>query len=364
MLKISKFKIGWGYTSLCNMRCPFCYSYNVRQERSTDITDTKPYLAFVISHLENIDSINWGTGENSLSSRWFDLIAQIHQSAPMILQAVTTNGYLGHIISQREDFFDVFKNCVDDVDISLDFSDPDLHNGFRGNPLAFDWAIQTIKLCMDMNKPRTIVMLGCNETLHEDNIKGLMRLADKFGCNLRINIFRPVSGLSLPPARYDQVKESLKYIVSNYKVISLGDSLFAALFGGMDTDPTGISSMRILPDGSITPSTYLVSEDWRAANILHDNISFESLVQSKQFQVFRSRILPDECKTCMLQNSCHGGVKDRRLIWYSTLHAPDPYCPARHDGDFDWLKTIELQYEKCEGPLIHKGYLPTLIFHP
>lgn len=346
------------------MRCPFCYSYATRTEVYFEMTDIAPYLRFVELNSKQIDSINWGTGENSLSSKWYELIMKIRELAPHILQAVTTNGYLGYIVSQESLYLSAFRKCIDDIDVSLDFSKKETHNSFRGNPDAFDWALKTLELCVAMGKPRTIVMIGCKKTLNVENVSGLLEIARFFDANFRINILRPVSGVSLDPVKYRHLKPVLRYIVQSHDVVSLGDPLFASVFGQSYLDPTGVRSLRILPDGSITPSTYLVSKRWRAKNILQEPVVFDDLVQTEPFGVLRSTCIPNECRECRLRDSCLGGAKDRRQIWYGTLEARDPYCPLRHDGDLNWLNGFNVRSVRPVGPLVHEGYLPTLIFRP
>jgi len=362
---MDKWKIGWGITSSCNMQCPFCYSYSVRTENeSLKIPSTHIYERFVKNNAKYIDSINWGVGENSISSEWYKLISAIRETSESIVQAVTTNGYLGYKVLRDKACYSVFKECIDDIDISLDFSDKEKHNFFRGNSSAFDWAMKTIELCAEIGKPRTIVMIGCNETFKIDNVMGLFEIAKRFECNLRINILRPVKAVSIKPLNYDSLKSILVHIIQNNYVISLADPLIASLFGKSYPDPTGITSMRILPDGSITPSTYLVTDQWRTINILEESVDINDFSEKNAFKILRSKHIPKSCNNCKHFLDCKGGVKDRRIIWYNSLEFQDPYCPGRHDNDFNWLKDSTIIQRKPYGPLVHEGYLPTLIFMP
>ena len=60
---MKKFNIGWGLTNLCNMNCKFCYSKETREKsRECNIEDWKK---FIDENYEQIDSINYGTGENA-----------------------------------------------------------------------------------------------------------------------------------------------------------------------------------------------------------------------------------------------------------------------------------------------------------
>jgi radical SAM protein with 4Fe4S-binding SPASM domain len=136
----------------------------------------------------------------------------------------------------------------------------------------------------------------------------------------------------------------------------------ALVMGKAHSDESGRSSLRILPDGSITPSTYLVSPAWRRASIRDARLDCEA---------FRRRIgedivgiaLPSDCLHCSSHELCRGGALDRRVIWYGVATERDPYCPYRH-GDSPVYWRSASAYSVAGGPSIHDGYLPTLIFSP
>lgn len=185
--------IGWGYISQCNMRCEFCYSKEVRkslQKLNLDICKQ-----FINKNFENISSINFGTGENSLSDDWFQLVKYIGESYPNIEIALTTNGNI-YNACQNKDKLKIFKNFISEIDISLDFIDKDRHNKFRGNSQAYDMAINALSLCKEYGKQTTIVFLGTNEVVKPKNLEGIFNLASKYNAFLRSNIYRPTTSLN------------------------------------------------------------------------------------------------------------------------------------------------------------------------
>ena len=69
---MEKWKIGWGISNLCNMRCGFCYSRKARQE--PDFHDNiREGLRLIRENKDQIESINFGTGEPALVPEMFDL---------------------------------------------------------------------------------------------------------------------------------------------------------------------------------------------------------------------------------------------------------------------------------------------------
>lgn len=86
---------------------------------------------------------------------------------------------------------------------------------------------------------------------------------------VRLNIYRPVSGDEKLNNKfilsYRTLIDAIEYIYHNYKIVTLSDVLLGNIYTRNDDikENTGIDSIRILPDGSICPSTYLITEDYR-----------------------------------------------------------------------------------------------------
>lgn len=339
------------------MRCEFCYSREVRKPLQKLNLDVCKY--FVDKNSKNISSINFGTGENSLSDDWFRLVKYIGANYPNIEMALTTNG---NIYNECKDSnkLDIFNNFVNEVDISLDFVDKDRHNTFRRNFRAYDMAIDTLKLCKELGKQATIVFLGTNEVVHPKNLEGIFGIANKYNALLRSNIYRPTMGLNDEQNKFildfSNLIKMLKWISDNHKIIKMSDCLLSAiLFHKKEEDYSGKSSIRILSDGSITPSTYLVSENFRKYNI-KDEVYLSEINFDEQLD---RNYVPEACNGCKFIDKCKGGVLDRRLLWYGTLEEKDPYCPMRHINIS--IPDIKLSnYASFNS--IHYGYLPTMFF--
>ena len=358
---MKRWNIGWGAVASCNMKCAFCYSRHKRENCLTPGFDV--WKKFVDDNHDLINTINYGTGENTLSKDWFRLVKYIRRHYPFIRQALTTNGYLSEAV--KDEFcLSAFTEGIDEVDISLDFSDKALHNAFRGQERAFDWAINTLSLCQKSNKSSTIVFLGSRENIFPSNIDGLFNIAKKYGAILRMNIFRPTFGINDFSKKFivdsETVVNILKHIYENYSILSIGDSFFSPLLTGIPRpDPSGNHSIRILADGSITPSTYLLENRYILANITKDNV-LEELSRNNRLLELTTNILPEECKSCVYRNTCSGGVRDRRYLWYGSLAHKDPYCP----GTFSETQTPVLKISRGNFVSIHEDYLPTIFFSP
>jgi radical SAM protein with 4Fe4S-binding SPASM domain len=343
------------------MRCSFCYSEGARKD-STDLPLTV-LTDFVDSNESKINSINYGTGENTLSSTWFELIRVVRDRYPRIEQALTTNGYLAVAVNRSPNYREFVRECVDEVDVSLDFADRNRHTTLRGHPQAYDWAMETLDLVRADGLIPTIVFVGLDETMELDNLSALVALAREKDAFLRLNIFRP-NGEKKSRLTYATLMRGMRYLLESCSVVCVSDPLIAAvLLSQRAVDHTGIRSARILPDGSVTPATYLVEKKWETANIC-DRIDLSELPRTANFHIFSGNVVPQACRDCRVSGLCGGGTKDRRLIWYGTLSERDPYCPFRNGNQLP-SPILPKQFSRSDGrPTIHAAYLPTVVLFP
>lgn len=356
---MKKYSIGWGLTNTCNMNCQFCYSKETRHK--IDEVTIEDWKRFVDENHEMIDSINYGTGENAIMDEFFEFVDYIRTNYPDITQSLTSNGYLYERVKNNPRYYNIYKRCIDEVDVSLDFNDRDKHGNFRGQPKAFDWAISTLDMLKKDGKKATIVFVGFNETLTKENLDGLFQIAGKFDALLRLNVYRPVTSVESINSRfiadYDQLKEAIEYIGDNYSIVSLSDILFGNLYTDVDniTENTGVDSIRILPNGDICPSTYLIDDEYRNKYSIKD----KDVLSKIEFKDFINPPIPEECSECELRDKCKGGVFDRRILWNGTLEGRDPYCPFEHE---DTLPEKHYKILKKNRVSVHDGYLPTMFF--
>ena len=358
--KVKKWNVGWGTVSLCNMNCKFCYSRAKRNENQ-DLSYAD-WIKFVDENHEYINSINYGTGENSLSNEWFMLIDYVRTHYHTIRQAVTTNGYISKAMTDTQWKKKIVSRAIDEFDISLDYSDLEKHSEFRGQKNAGKWAIDTLKYCQEHNKEATIVCLGSKKNMYMENLDGIFNIASQYGAKIRINIYRPTDGVNEFSKQFiwepHELVDILYRISEKYKVLAISDALFSnILTDKCEEDHSGIDSIRILPDGSITPSTYLISESYIIGNIKEPNV-LDNLSGREILLDTIQEVIPEECETCVYKSKCKGGVIDRRYLWHGSLERKDPYCVF----DVTKMKKICLSDEKFES--VHYGYLPTMFFMP
>lgn len=356
---MKKFNVGWGITNACNMNCKFCYSKDTRYN-TKEIT-IKDWIKFIDENYKYIDSINYGTGENAIRDDFFEFISYVRKKYPSITQSLTSNGYIYERVNNNPRLYEIYKECIDEVDVSLDFANPEKHNYFRGQPKAYDWAINTLKMLQKDKKVSTIVFVGFEETMTHDNIDGLFKIAKKYNSLVRLNVYRPVSDSIEINKKfilsYKTLIDAIEYIYKKYKIVTLNDVLLGNIYTRdlNIKENTGIDSIRILPDGSICPSTYLITENYRNKY----NIKQENVLSKVKFDNFIEAPIPEKCTNCAIKDKCKGGVYDRRMLWYDTLEERDPYCPFENNDDLNKEQFYTLKKKRVS---VHDGYLPTMFF--
>lgn len=358
---MKKWNIGWGTVAECNMRCEFCYS---KFRRTKDVAlGFEDWKAFLDSNYMYINTINYGTGENSLRDEWFKFIDYVRKSYPDIRQALTTNGYVTEVIKKDENKRSIFLNSIDEVDVSLDFADPEKHNCFRGQKKAYNWAIDTLGFCKENSIPITIVVLGSKKNAVTSNFEGIFEIANKYDALVRMNLYRPTEGVDEKAKEFilnpKELYELLYWINDKHQILSISDALLSNLLTDtMELDPSGIDSLRILPNGDISPSTYLIKENFIVGNI-KDKEVLKTITESNTIQKLIYDVIPQECNECIYKNNCKGGVYDRRYLWFGKLEHKDPYCLLNTEEKVE-IKKIHVV--NTEFHSVHHGYLPTMFF--
>ena len=359
-----KWKIGWGLSNRCNMACKFCYSRKVRSEQVNFDNIFNCGVEFVKNNRDRIDSINFGTGEPTVEPMFFKFCKSLKSVAPNVLLGITTNGNLAKAV-QTDENLAVFIECIDDVDVSLDYGSPIEQDQSRNTQNAFEGVIETLKICKKYHKNATVVSVLHKNNCSVENFEMMIRIARIYNASFRINILRPTVEFdyALP---YQDLKNIFKKLIYTYQIESIADPLLAALIGAecKDGDPTARSSFRILPNACITPSTYLLDSTWQVLR-LDELRNVDDLSETECFKRIKAVQIPQRCNNCQLKESCRGGVFDRRWLWYHDFNEIDPYCPTRFGEETDWKSDkISPIYSAEKKSFVHDGYLPTLIFNP
>lgn len=346
--------IGWGFTAKCDMSCAFCYSASLRKGMKDDFA-LPLARSFLSANSGHIAAVNFGTGELFQASPYMDILSLCRELLPAARVAVTTNGQAADLAEER---LAKVLTLVDEWDVSIDFADPQRHDASRGRTGTWDRAVQTLERTTSAGALVTIVTVGTPHTLQPANLEALFRLCEQFNTALRINLYMPVQGRMEFFPDTALITGALEQLGRWSSALSASDPLLNALLG-RKKHRTINRTCRLLPDGRITPSTYLFDPAWIAQKSIV-NLDLDSLLQLPAFSAYQHPPVPAECRGCLHESSCAGGSVERRWLVNHSLHKRDPLCPGSHA----FSMIAQASSTSWEGPSVHLGYLPTLVALP
>ena len=360
-----KWTLGWGATSRCDLSCLFCYSESSRGRSERIDVNLKDAEEFLIRNSMNIESINFGTGESFLMPYFPKLLLLCKKIIPDVGIAVTTNGALLECV-KNYDAIQIYRESIDELDVSLDFCDPLQHDKFRGEKGSWQRAIAAIELGRHLDMNVSIVMVGMPKTVSQENLMGMLAIAKHFDVPLRINPYMPSSGDFSFTLSCEQIISTLRFLKTNSDSIRTSDPLFSVLLCQHESIDFGghYNSIRILPDYKVSPSTYLTSAPWTYSTDIA-KLNLRDLEAFPNFREWNVNLAPKECCNCCHFSVCRGGSRERRILWHGTLEAKDPYCPSHRKvpalcPNQDSISSAS----DWSGPSIHLGYLPTIMCKP
>ncbi len=359
-----RWTLGWGFTTRCDLACPFCYSLTER--RDSQVLEVPVTLAenFLAANSQYIHAINFGTGESSLSPMFPTLLALCGQYVPKADVAVTTNGAF---IELSSDALSLVARHITECDVSLDFAQEAAHDGWRGRSGTWRRAIKAIELALTLGLRTSLVMIGTAQTLTTENLRGLFRIAEQYQVPLRINLYMPTTdNRSFLPTR-ESVFSALALLTTWSSAVRSSDRLIGQYLGMVChraySGPR--RSCQLLPSGHISPSTYLLTEPWLVETTLADT-ELPDLLNTDAFTRYTFPPIPSECCRCPAVEQCKGGSVERRWLWAHSLYVRDPLCPhaASASQHHSYASPRYTTDDRWLGPKIHLDYLPTIVAIP
>jgi radical SAM protein with 4Fe4S-binding SPASM domain len=316
--------LGIGLTSLCNLNCPHCYSKNLSKDSLT-LNQIKK----IVRKFPNLKKVNFGTGESILNLDLLKIIDFFLYRKIKI--AMTSNGFT--IIELPNHYL----KKINEVDISLDFPQREIHDSWRGTAGVYDGVITAIEKCKKLGVEVSIASVLMN--INYKFFGGFRKLLDKYNIYLRVNLYKSVH-TDKYKLNYRQFWEAIKIISKNFTLVSNSEPILSLVVPL--TNPHGSpcgDSLRVHPDLSISPCVYIDG----------NKISVDKFNRLK-------KIIPEFCKRCNFIRRCQGGCLSRK-IFEDRIDRPDSYCPL-YRGD----KIPKIKFDIIEKKdFIHSSYLCTFI---
>ncbi|MBR1779056.1 MAG: radical SAM protein [Clostridia bacterium] len=378
-LKECDFKIsniGWSLGNACPCNCKQCYSLSVRN-KGMDIS--KGMVDRVVSQIDklHVKTVNLGGNEP-----WYTNSIGGKSILPYILQklnsigadiGITTAGItLMNLYNENRETF----HLLNDVDISLDSPIKEEHDKNRG-AYVYDLAIKSLEIAKKTGLERTIIICAMKWNFTRDRIDKFLDIAKKYGANIRFNMLKPVK-----KEHIDQIVdvktfyENYIYLLSKCETVDITEPRLSGLINNKKSSrcPCGRTSLRIhsiTPDGKIPVSPCVYIHDYKAGDLLQDDIF--DIINSEPFKEFRRRNenpeVIEECRQCEKLEVCGGGCTANAYLWHywttgeSNIYVKEPNCPKDCEAAVN-LDATQFLMAKTKKSLVHMDYLCTWIGRP
>jgi MoaA/NifB/PqqE/SkfB family radical SAM enzyme len=178
-----------GITKKCPLQCLHCYEWEALNQKETLSPED---LKKIIRKFQEagVSHIQLGGGEPM--TRFEEMVDLIKDIKPGADIWISTCGF-----NLSEEKALILKHAgLSGVAISVDHSEPSLHNAFRGNPKAFDWAINATENCRKAGLITCWSVCATREFISRDNLIQYALAAKRNGVNY-IQLFEP-----MPAGRY------------------------------------------------------------------------------------------------------------------------------------------------------------------
>jgi len=352
----------WSLSYRCNLRCKHCYQ-DASQPSADELTIEEQLK--VVHQLADagVSMVVLSGGEPLTNPNLGRLIAEIRACGMVV--SIDSNGVLIDAATVEH----LRQLGVSSVELSLDSSDAEAHDDFRGLKGAFERTLNAVELCSGAGIFTTIATTAT--TLNHSDSRSLIRLARSRGAN-RVVFFdlipagrgRGIQNVRLSPSQLVELMSLVKeecsmecgevftelpqYVV--YSSCDGGDSVsddsvralsverftvssffdcsgrnnlyrrFAAYLGGC---PAGRLYCNIQPNGDVTPCMFM-PESPVAGNLRRQ--SFVDVWRSQTFEALRERRhLKGKCGLCKFVMAC-GGCRAKALAYQGDYLGSDPTC--------------------------------------
>ncbi|MFP4106745.1 MAG: radical SAM protein [Phycisphaerae bacterium] len=342
----------WNFTNACNLACRHCYQDSDHDCLANELTLEEKLQAVDQMGRAHMPMLALSGGEPTISKHLLPVIERASGYGMHI--SLATNG----TTMTREYAANLRKAGLRYVEISLDSTDPERHDLFRGGPGMWERTVQGMRNVIATEGLRLGVAMCVHQgNLHE--VEDMIRFAEDIGADAFAHFnFIPVGrGLKMvsgdiTPSQREELLALLnrKMQEDGIGIISTAPQLGrvclagAALESGKVTcshagSGSGVKArvvakylggcgagrtyVCIEPDGNVTPCVYLPH---RVMGNLRDRPLAEIYRDGVFWDVLNNR---DErlhhCRVCSYKEYC-GGCRARADAYFGQLHAGDPGC--------------------------------------
>ena len=335
----------WNITYQCNLRCAHCYIRALAEKRPDELTTSEAVR--VAKEIVELGSplVIFSGGEPLLRRDLFD-IAEVFRGT-RTRPALSTNGTL--IDEEMADRLKRYGFVY--IGVSLDSTNPEWHDKFRGVKGAFEAAVRGIKASVEAGLPT-----GIRTTVTKDNVEDALKmldLAEELGVQRISYYILDTVGRGVGLQDYLPSHEQLRYFAdrlikeaerregieieivrANFLGIYIADKLasnkdefmeYLAMLQGQGD--CGRKTVSIYPAGDVHPCQFI---DWvTLGNVreqsLREMLNPENPKLKPYLEVWRM-LRGERCSRCPFRYICGGGSRSRARILTGDEWGDDPLC--------------------------------------
>lgn len=319
-------------TSLCNLRCPYCYNNSGSSYHSIPYDLLVKQIKSVIPNYRC--SVSLSGGEPMMYPRLFDLILFLFQSN--IPVSIASNGVL--VDSKFVDFLNINHISLSHFQISLDGPSEHINCYTRGAG-HFNSAVKSIEL---LNKNNVCLHINCvinkynSESINDLIIFAINNGIKRLNFSFMNNIGRAQSNswLDIPGKIKSKIIEEIKEAKSHYQTIDISGPELNYTKCPLLNPINRFISPRIDSEGNVYVCHMFTGYENSIGNI--HNFSLHDMVIGSAYSEFVEKIRKasenrnEICENCLFEKFC-GGLCPALYIMrvYDNRLNLDELCDAR-----------------------------------
>ncbi|MBN2143972.1 MAG: radical SAM protein [Candidatus Aureabacteria bacterium] len=306
--------LGIHISSLCNLRCRYCYSYR-------DIEDIKieQWLEIVKEAKNKLDveSILLLGGEPTLHKQLFWFLNELDKLNLNVV--ISSNGTLidDHFISQ-------LRLLRKKPRFYINFDHHKIYSEITG---AKENGYETVfNNILRLKKNRYFVSIFITVTkLNYDYVEEFMLMLRKHRVRFIIERCLPVNDYTKGVEITSKEWSDLVFRLYDKKIIPVPNRILGKITGSCCQNYDRI--MFITTHGNVLPCSF-APEDLTIGNILNEKI--ESIWERYKSLRNQWHILPEECSDCKYRFECGGGCRTHAYLKYKNFKMKDPLCDIEY----------------------------------
>jgi len=349
---VAPFLVVWDSTSMCNLKCKHCYA-NAGKLAPGELTTEERKKLIDDIYDAGVIALAISGGEPTIRKDFLEIVKYAHDKGLYV--SVASNGTL----ITKKFAKKLKKTGVDYIEISLDHTDPKVHDKFRGVDGAWKKTVEGIKNCVDAG---IVTCIATTVTKYNyDDVPKMVELAEKLKVDrfIAFNFIptrrgKEIVDMDITPEQrekllnflYDKLEEDNGLEVFStcpaYARISLekvkegeGKSVSPTHFADVPLSGRAIALADFIGgcgagrnycsveyNGDMQPCVFIPI---KVGNAMKDG--FENVWKnSKVLKKLRDReLLKNGCGKCEYKYVC-GGCRARAYAYYGDILASDPGC--------------------------------------